>query len=147
MWKWNQTFLKPHIKMIDIPPCFYRISIKWVILDTEWKFLLCKESNGIWDFPGGGLEYKENPRDSLKREIQEEMWLTTLFISEHPLYFLTAISLSGKPIANIFYEARVKNLDFKISHECQEIWFFSIEEAKHLSIFPNVEEFLKIYTM
>lgn len=37
----------------QIPDCFYRISIKALILDEFGKFLLCREDNGKWDFPGG----------------------------------------------------------------------------------------------
>jgi len=36
----------------QIPACFYRISIKALILDENGRFLLCREDNGKWDFPG-----------------------------------------------------------------------------------------------
>lgn len=130
---------------MDIPPCFYRISIKWLILDEEWKFLLCKESTGMWDFPGGGLDEWEDARDWLQREIHEEMWLETISIWAYPSYFPTDNSLSGKPIANIFYETKLSNFEFKSSDECQEIGFFSKDQAEKIPIFSNVVKFLNIY--
>lgn len=56
-----------------IPSCFYRVSIKALILDTDGRFLLIKEDNGFWEFPGGGLDFGEEPADGLRREIHEEM--------------------------------------------------------------------------
>ena len=79
-----------------IPNCFYRISIKALILDEKKRFLLTKEDNGYWELPGGGLVFSENPRDCLAREIQEEMGLTTTFIAEHPTYFVTAQHRTNK---------------------------------------------------
>ncbi len=73
------------------------------------------------------------------------MSLETLWIDEIPSYFLTAKSLSEKPIANIFYRVNVKNFDFVASDECQEIRFFSRKEVENSSVFPNVREFIKIY--
>lgn len=57
----------------QIPNCFYRISIKALILDEEKRFLLVKEDNGLWELPGGGLDFKENPQEGIKREMKEEM--------------------------------------------------------------------------
>lgn len=35
-----------------VPNCFYRISVKALILNDEGKFLLTKEDNGLWELPG-----------------------------------------------------------------------------------------------
>jgi len=62
--------------MIDysqIPDCFYRLSIKALILNEEGRFLLCRENIGQWELPGGGLEFGESPRDGIVREMKEEM--------------------------------------------------------------------------
>jgi 8-oxo-dGTP pyrophosphatase MutT (NUDIX family) len=58
----------------NIPDCFYRISIKALVLDKDGKFLLCREDDGRWEFPGGGYEYAEmTPQKCIVREIKEEM--------------------------------------------------------------------------
>ena len=42
---------------LHIPDCFYRIAVKALILNEEGKFLLTKEDTGLWNIPGGGLDF------------------------------------------------------------------------------------------
>jgi hypothetical protein len=37
----------------------------------------------------------------------------------------------------------VKDFDFTPSDECTEIGFFTLEEAKKLETYPNIQEFLE----
>jgi 8-oxo-dGTP diphosphatase len=46
--------------MLNIPECFYRVSVKALILDDKKRFLLIREGNGFWSLPGGGLDFGEN---------------------------------------------------------------------------------------
>lgn len=48
-------------------------------------------------------------------------------------------------LANVLYETKVKDFDFTPSSECQEIRFFTIEEARKESLYSNVEKFLELY--
>jgi len=49
------------------------------IIEKDGKFLITqrpedgRHNGGRWEFPGGKLDWGENPRESLKREIQEEI--------------------------------------------------------------------------
>ena len=130
----------------NVPDCFYRISVKALILDDKKRFLLTLENKGLWELPGGGLHFGEKPLEGLTREIKEEMGLETIHINEQPSYFLTTPHKSGQWwICNIVYETKVKNLNFKPSDECVELRFFTKEEALKEHIFSNVLEFIKIY--
>ena len=129
----------------NIPPCFYRLSVKALIHNDEWKFLLVKEENNLWEFPGGWVDYWEDLQECLKREVREEMWLETIFIAEEPSYFFTSTNLKWWNIANVLYGTKLKDFDFTPSEECREIWFFTLEEAKKLETYPNIQEFLKLY--
>jgi 8-oxo-dGTP diphosphatase len=129
----------------NIPPCFYRLSVKALIHNDEWKFLLVKEDNNLWELPGGWVDYWENIQDCLRREIKEEMWLETTFIASEPSYFFTGTNLKWRNIANALYKTKVKNYDFTPSEECIELGFFTLEEAKQLDTYPNIQEFLKHY--
>ncbi|MEI6627510.1 MAG: NUDIX hydrolase, partial [bacterium] len=106
-------------KSYKIKNHFYRISIKALILDNKKRFLLTLENNGLWELPGGGLDFYEKPLECLIREIKEETGLKITKINKQPSYFLTAPHSNGQYwICNILYEVKVKNLNFRPSNEC-----------------------------
>ena len=135
--------------MDQIPECFYRVSAKALVLDeTRTKFLLMREDNNMRDFPGGWLDFGEDPREGIIREFKEEAWIDVVWVNDLPSYFVT----SKKPekyywIAHVFYETKIKNMDFISSKECQEVRFFTKEEAEKVDINPNVVEFLKQFVV
>ena len=131
---------------MEIKQAWYRISVKALIYNDKWEVLLAKESNWVWDFPGGWLDHGENSINCLKRELMEEMWLKIKYIEEKPEYFLTAHKPNSKSrpwIANVFYKVVPENLDFKKSDECVEIWFFDKDSVKNIEVIENVREFFK----
>lgn len=126
--------------------CYYRVSIKGLVIDQTGRFLLTKENNGKWELPGGGLEHGEDPYSGLKREIKEETGLEVIQVSTSPKYFITARRQGHDTyIANVIYEIKLKDLDFVASDECQDLRFFNIDEARRENIFPNVEKFLDVF--
>jgi 8-oxo-dGTP diphosphatase len=129
---------------MSIPNCFYRISIKALVLDEQGKLLLTREDNGWWELPGGGLDHGEDIRKGLAREIKEEMGLEVTFMAQTPSYFFTFVAEKSKQwMSNVVYEVKLKDLDFTPSDECQEIRFVTKEEAKALNLFPNIREFIE----
>jgi len=130
-----------------IPDCFYRISVKALVLNEQRdKFLIVKEENGKWELPGGGLDWNTAPQDDIKREVMEEMGLTVTWVAKHPSYFLTDLSgLPNKPRANVVYEITLDSLDFTPSDECIELRFVSSSEAKELDLFENVAIFADLF--
>ena len=132
---------------LHIPDCFYRVSVKALVLDSSDRFLLVKEENGLWELPGGGLDFGEKPQEGLRRELKEEMALEAKAISNHPQYFFPAINPNGHYIVNAVYLTELYHLDFQPSPECLEIKFFSAEEVFEIKdlMYPNVLEFAKVY--
>jgi 8-oxo-dGTP diphosphatase len=129
----------------NIPECFYRISIKALILDDEKRFLLIKEENGKWELPGGGLNFGENPQKCLIREIKQEMGLDVTFVSNTPSYFLTSQTENALWFSKIMYITKVKDLIFTPSDECIEVRFFTKEDALKENLFPSVVDFVALY--
>lgn len=132
---------------MDIPDCFYRVSIKALILnETKDKFLICKEDNNKWELPGGGLDRDTTPQEDLPREIEEEMGLTTTWVADNPCYFFT-FPFNNHPGygANILYEATVENLNFTPSSECVEIAFVNKETMGDKIPFSAVEQLLEAF--
>jgi len=131
--------------MDQIPDNFYRLSIKALIFDDNNKFMMIKEDNGFWDFPGGALDFGESIKDCLRREISEEMGLTVTSIADNPSCFFTSLKKNGIWIANVFYKTTVVDLAFTPSNECVDIRFFTVDEALKESMFPSFAEFVKVY--
>lgn len=96
--------------------CFYRISVRALILDSEKRFLLALEKNGLWELPDGGLDFGETPRECLARELKEETGLDVICVSDQPSYLLTALNDEIWK-SNVLHKVRVKDLNFKSPDE------------------------------
>ena len=131
---------------MEIPPCFYRISVKALILDeTRTKFLLLQEDDGKWELPGGGLDWGEWPQEGLRREIKEETGIEVTWIDDRPAYFFTSTNNVNNWISNVLYEATVKDLEFIPSKECVAVRFFSPDEARQELLCHNVKTFIDLF--
>ena len=131
--------------MSIIPNNYYRTSIKALILDKDKKFLLFKESNGLWELPGGGLDFGEKVRDCLIRELQEEADLEVIETNARPSYFMTVLNNSNIWKSMVIYETTVRNLNFEASDECVEMRFFNVEEARKEKLYFDTMAFLEEY--
>jgi ADP-ribose pyrophosphatase YjhB (NUDIX family) len=135
--------------MIEVPECYYRVSVKALILnETRDKFLICEEESGVWELPGGGLDWGATPQEDLPREIMEEMSLKVLKVADNPSYFITDQTLRRKQwIVNVVYETEVENLNFSPSSECINIKFVNQADIQNLNlnIFPAVKQLARMF--
>lgn len=134
--------------MQQLPDCFYRVSVKALILnETRNKFLITKEASGEWELPGGGLDWGANVHEELQRELQEEMGLRATWIADHPSYFLAGPMRRAKPAwaANVVYESKLEHLNFTPSDECMAIDWINKENSSQFDLFPNVELFVTMF--
>lgn len=130
----------------EIPPCFYRISAKALILDdSRTKFLILQEKDGRWELPGGGIEHGEDMTLALRREIKEEMGLDLLDVKKDPSYVTTFLNITGYWLANVLYEAVPESLKFTPSPECVAIRFVTSEEAEKLHAYPGLKKFAEVF--
>ena len=130
--------------MPTVPACFYRISIKALILDEQKRFLLVLEENGTWNLPGGGLDFGEDVPTCVARELKEEMGLEVIQVAARPSYFITTPHYENWR-ADVVYETAVKNLNFMPSDECTAIKFFTKEAALQENIFPGAKACIEAY--
>ena len=56
---------------------FYRPAVAAILQDRSGRILICERTDmpGAWQFPQGGIEVGETPRDALAREVLEEISL------------------------------------------------------------------------
>jgi 8-oxo-dGTP diphosphatase len=131
---------------MTIPECFYRVSVKALVVDKEGRFLLVQEENGKWELPGGGLDFGESPQEGLTREIWEEMGLRVKNIEPQPSYFFPCTNPLGQHIVNVVYKTELEHLDFTPSEECVALGFFHSKSALALEEFyENVKVFAEVY--
>lgn len=129
-----------------LEPNYFRISVKGIVVDEQGRFLLAREDNNMWDMLGGGLDHEEDPIDGLRREVHEETGLEITAVSPTPKYFLTSRRYGHESfIANVVYQIELANLDFTPSEECQELRFFTVDEARRETLFPTAEKLLDVY--
>jgi len=131
--------------MTKIPSGYYRVSVKALILDDQKRFLLSQEESGLWELPGGGMDYGEAPHACLTREIKEEMGLETTYINPQPSYFFSALSETDRWRTNTVYETKLKDLNFTPSDECVRMRFFTAAEAAKEPLYTSSQEFIKVY--
>ncbi|MCB1192516.1 MAG: RNA pyrophosphohydrolase [Leptospiraceae bacterium] len=65
----------------------YRKNVGMVVFNAEGKVLMGERLHfrGSWQFPQGGIDKKEDPREAAKRELYEEVGIKDgEFVYEHP---------------------------------------------------------------
>lgn len=130
----------------NVPEAFYRVSVKGLILDDQNRFLLCKEDNGYWGIPGGGLDHGESFEEGFKREIMEEMGLEVEWFDESPYFVVNCTSLGNSFwMCHVIYKAKLKSLDFTPSNECLEIKFFGPDDIETHNVYANAKDLAKFH--
>lgn len=133
--------------MNEIRSGYYRISVKALILSADRdKFLICEEESGIWELPGGWLDWGVTPQEDLPREISEEMGITVTHVAENPSYFITDQNMDKTLwIANVVYETTLENLNFTPSDECVHIKFVDKYDIQNMNVFPSVQKIADMF--
>jgi len=130
----------PRLKTID--DCIYRISIKALIVNpTKTKVLVCKEIEGWWNFPGGGLDYGEMPEIGLKRELTEELNISNkdiLHIDKKIQFTAFGLGKSKVPKANLFYASRINSSAIRSSEEISGVAWIKPEKILSITLSPSL---------
>ncbi len=103
----------------------FRVSLKAVIFNMQGEVLVVKEhGRDWWDLPGGGMDHGETIKESLARELKEEVQLRGDFscrpiliedpklLSEHNFYQIRAI-----------YVVHPEELLFEVGEDGDELSF------------------------
>lgn len=121
------------------PDSFFRISVKGLYV-KDGKVLLVREHKEQWEMPGGGLDFGEDMKEGLRREVEEEMGLKVSKISDKPLYIWThkyppnSRNIGWYYSCVIVYRIEFENLNITPTPECEAIEFFSKEDLGRIRL-------------
>ncbi len=124
------------------PEVFAKIGGKAVILNPDGKILILKRSNKIdraggWDFPGGAIEFGENPTDAINREVKEETGLRVTDVRPIHIQTFPITKVNQDFIVMIGFIAKTITEDVQLSWEHTEYRWVTKEEALSLDL-PEV---------
>ena len=120
-------------------PCTYRVSTKGLVV-KDGKVLLCLRGDGLWNLPGGGLEFDQSFHDNLRKEFDEELGIKIKNISEKPIYLWTEKREDDdRDRLLLCYRVEPGTDDFKtkIDDDCVEARFFTKDELEELNLHQN----------
>lgn len=112
------------------PDAFYRVSLKAIIRNEDGDVLVVKENGSKWTLPGGGIDHGETVHEALKRELYEEVLITSDF--NERLLDTESMYLESKEawLLWLVYEVKVENLEYGIGEDADEVAFINPDTFK-----------------
>lgn len=134
------------------PDSFHRVTVKGLCV-RGGKVLLLHEPellSGKWEMPGGGLDFGEDIKNGLKRELEEEMGLKIIKISKNPVYvwphkYENMRGMDWYYSLVLAYRVEFENLDFKFTEECDGVEFFTKEQLRKIILSGQANELVDIF--
>lgn len=112
---------------------FYRISAVGVIRNKDGEYLIVKE-HGRWTLPGGGWDYEEDLHEALRRELYEEIALTTDFtekvLTVLPFYNPNKKAWQMWVVCDIIYD----QLEYGIGEDADDVKWMSKDEIDYTTL-------------
>lgn len=118
-------------------PVFAKIGQKAVLFSQEGdKILVLRRSDlsqraGGWDFPGGGLEFGEDPTQGIRREIEEETGIQDLQ-QLGPVHVYSDVNDKDEFFVIIGYRAFTSQTDVTLSWEHDYCEWMTIDDVLKL---------------
>jgi len=106
------------------------------------------EIHGKWEFAGGGVDFGEDPADSLKREVLEEIGVEVEVGRLLPKVISDIQKFDNGDELQILvlsYECRIiSGVPKSTDGEVGEVKFFPVDEIKNLDAFKNIYETVEL---
>jgi 8-oxo-dGTP diphosphatase len=122
-----------------------------VVTNDEGKILMSQRHeytnpfHGLWQLPGGGIEFGEHPKDTALREVREEVGLTVKLLTQHPFVF-SYVSPDGDAHTIVLgYIAKhiAGEVDTSKDRNTGDAKWFTFEEIRRIDCVPLVKEVLR----
>lgn len=132
-------------------PEMHLVSYFAVISPSEGKILLVDHRKAqLWLPPGGHVELNEHPKDTVIREVKEELGIEADFLIPSPL-FITISKTAGATIGightdvslwYILQSSSLQSFDYD-KREFKQIHWFQIDEIPYEKSDPHMDRFIK----
>lgn len=117
----------------------------YLVLFNKERLLIVKRENGLWEFPGGGVEWGEDPQKTAVRETKEE---TGLDASNVRMVTVTSATYEKggdeKHSVYVVYRGETDSDEVKLSGEHKEYRWLTLTEAKFMKLALNAEGVLEL---
>ncbi|VVB66759.1 ADP-ribose pyrophosphatase [Candidatus Gugararchaeum adminiculabundum] len=114
-----------------------------VVKNSKGQYLMLERHNGLWEFPGGSIEWGEEPQVAAERECEEESGIRA---STEKFLCITSATYEKegkqKHAIYIFYFAKADG-DIRPSHEHRQAKWFNLSELEYLKLALNSEQVLR----
>ncbi len=121
------------------------LNVYLVPVHGNMVLLLKRRHTEFWEFPGGGVDFGEEPLSSAKRELKEE---TGLVASGIEFVGITSATYEkdGKEKHSVYlvYRGKVESENFSLGLEHEEGRWVSLEEVKFMKLGLNCEDIPKM---
>ncbi len=125
------------------------INVRPSIVIIENGKILCLKYvyNGtiVYNLPGGNLDFGENIKDALRREMIEEL---NLEVEVSKLLFVGEVHHNKRVTMHFIFEGRIEKGNAKINHlqtSAIEASWLEMNNLNNINLYPNVKEKLLIW--
>ena len=109
----------------------FPVSLKVVIIDDS-RVLFLKNERNEWDLPGGKINFGENAKDCVGREVREEINLDIKNLTL--IDFFSTIFFNQTHVLIVLYKAKISSINpISISFEHYDYSFFNKNEIISLN--------------
>lgn len=127
------------------------VSQKAVIFREDGKILTMRRTKTApsrplhWDLPGGDLDFGENVREGILREIKEEAGLEVEDLAL--LDVISAVNDNGEFWVTVGYTAKAKTIDVTLSYEHDDFKWITPDEFRELKASPKNKQFVETFKL
>ena len=113
---------------MKLKQALFEVSVKALVYDKEGRLLFAKDTNGIWDLPGGRIDTHETTEQCLRREVREELGVEIRKIHPMPKFAEVIDYNNHERRVVIGFIVDLESSEFGPSEENQEHKFLGKDE-------------------